>query len=420
MGTIAPPLMPRTARVPTPWPRPVKALLLGTLIVRSAGFVYPYLSFHLLHLGYSAAVTGQVLAAFGGGWLIGQLLCGWLTDRVGRRWTLVSAMLISAAVLPLLAEAETLPAVVCGTVIAGMAYDAPRPVLSAVITDMIADDSQRAAVTGWRHFTINVGSAMTGAAGGLLIGCTGMRLLFWANAVACGCFAVIAYRYLPPGAPCRVRPPSWGTSRAILVDTRLWLLALASTSALTSIAGMFSTLPLLMERDHLPASAYGWTQVANAIAVLAITPVVTPWLSRRVRAGRSLVGIFALSSLVLGLGMGAAGFVDTTVGYSLVVASAVPGEVGLFVAASDILTRSSPDHLRGTYAGIWGSTLAAAVIIAPLLAAWSLAQGGATLVAATTSGTGVLGAAVSLPLAALLNRPRATKSPTSTAPMTAA
>jgi hypothetical protein len=103
--------------------------------------------------------------------------------------------------------------------------------------------------------------------------------------------------------------------------------------------------------------------------------------------------------------MGAAGFADTTFGYSLFAVLAVPGEIVAVVAASDVLNRISPPDARGLYAGLWGTTLAGSVILAPTLTSWSLTLGGDAFVAGTTFTVGLLGAALCWPLAVATSRP---------------
>ncbi|MER7688268.1 MFS transporter [Streptomyces sp. NPDC097610] len=400
------------------WPPAIWALLITTLVARSFGFAYPFLSYRLKEdLGYTTQAVGQVLAVFGVGWLIGQLLTGWSADRLGRRRTLVTAMATAAACLPLMAQAHAFAAVCAGSLIAGVVYDAPRPVVSAVIADLLTDDGQRAAANGWRHGAVNIGAAITGAAGGFLAGHLGFEALFWFNAAACAACAVITHRYLGPdlvAGPGRTAERSPG--RAALRDARLWLLWAASTAALTCAAGMFTALPMLMEDDGLAADAYGLTQVANAGTVIVLTPLLTPWLSRRCGGQRPMLGMLAVSALLLGVGMGSAGLADTTTGYSIAVAAAVPGEIVFFIAASDVLNKISPNDARGLYAGIWGSTLAAAVIIAPVLAAVSLTSGGGSLAALTTLAAGALGAVLCLPLIGLTHRRTATTAPTTPVP----
>lgn len=124
-------------------------LLGGNLLVRSAGFGYPFLAYHVAGRGHGAGAVGAVVAAYGLGWAVGQLLCGWLVDRVGARVTLVSTMLVAAAVLVLMAGLHTVPGLLVGAMIAGLVCDAPRPVLGAVIAELVADPQRRAQLDGW-------------------------------------------------------------------------------------------------------------------------------------------------------------------------------------------------------------------------------------------------------------------------------
>lgn len=387
-------LPPHTTR----WPAAVWALLAGTFLARAAGFAYPFLAYRAADLGFSSQTVGRILATFGLGWLLGQLLAGALSDRVGRRTTLVTSMLLATISLPLLAQAHTETSVLAASLVVGAVYDAPRPIVSAVIADLIPSESRRATVNGWRMWATNVGAALTGAAGGLLAGRSGIALLFWINAGACLVFALLARWFMSPDTTIRRpadRPVNRGAWRA---DSRLWLLSLASVFALTCTSGMFSSLPMLMTRDGLDAGAYGLTQVANSAGVIVIAPLLTPWLSRRGARDEPMIGLLASSSLILGIGMGATGLASSTLGYSVATVVAVPGEVGLMVAAADVLNRISPVPLRGLYAGIWGTTMAIAVVVAPLLTSWSLSAGGSLLVAVTTMGAGLAGAAICVPL----------------------
>ncbi|MFG2785790.1 MFS transporter [Streptomyces prunicolor] len=388
---------------PTRWPPVIWALLIGTFAVRAAGFVYPYLPYRLDELHLDMAAVSTVLALWGAGWFAGQLLCGWLADRIGRRATLAGAMAVAAAGFPLLAEARTPMALGMAAALSGLVYDAPRPILTAVVADTVPDESGRARITGWRHFAVNLGAAVTGLVGGALAEPVGIPVLFWCNALMCAAFAVVVLRVLPPSAPERVLGPRG--HREAFTDPLLWLLWLASLLTLVPVAALFSVLPMMMAQDGLPPTAYGWTQVASAAAVIVLSPLLNPWLARRAKRPAPMVGLLGMSGIILGAGMGSAGLVSSAAGYSAAAALSVPGEIVAFVAATDILNRITPPTSRGVYAGIWGTTLATAVLCAPALGGWALAHGGHHLVALTLLTTGLLGAALCLPLAALLHRP---------------
>ncbi|MFD4525618.1 MFS transporter [Streptomyces sp. NPDC058470] len=389
------------------WPAAIWTLMAGTFLVRGFGFTYPFLPYRLSDLHLTTGTVSTILAVFGAGWLLGSILCGWLADRIGHRATLITTMLLAAAALPLLAQANAVPALFAATFTAGIVYDASRPVFTAAIADAFPEDGVRASVNAWRHFAVNVGAAVAGTVGGMLAGPLGIQALIWVNAAACTLFALLVWRFLPPADPHRHPDgPPPANYRAALSDRGLWLLLLASLCALTCAASLFSSLPMLMAKDGLDAAAYGWTQTANAAAVLLLSPLLNRWLSRQADQPKPMTGLFAASSLALGASMGAAGFASTTLGYSATAALAVPGEIVVFVAASDLLNRISPPTARGLYAGIWGTTLAGAVIIAPSLAGWALTHGGDELAAAATFTVGALGAALAWPLAALIHRSR--------------
>ncbi|MFD7954364.1 MFS transporter [Streptomyces ardesiacus] len=387
------------------------ALLIGTFAVRAAGFVYPYLAYHLAARDVAAQWVTLSLALFGAGWLSGQIACGALADRLGRRATLAGAMATAAVVFPILAQSHSIAALAAASFVAGLVYDAPRPIVSAVIADTVPDEPTRARIAGWRHFATNLGAAVTGAIGGVLAAPLGFPVLFFTNAVVCALFAAVALKAVP--APARhtatAQPP--GDYRAAFRDLRLILLWLASVAAFVPVTALYAVLPLMMAEDGLAASAYGWSQAAGAAAVLILSPLMNGWLARRASGPSPMVSVLAAGSVILGVGMGSAGFASTSTGYATAVVLAVPGEIIAFVAAADVLNRISPAHSRGLYAGIWGTTLATAVLLAPLLAGWCLASGGHLLVAAALTACGLAGAAACLPLRALTHRPLPTPPP---------
>ncbi|MFF8786771.1 MFS transporter [Streptomyces sp. NPDC015125] len=376
----------------------------STFAVRAAGFCYPFLPYHLDALQLPTQTIGRLLAVFGIGWLVGSVLWGWLADRTGRRAALTIAMALAALTLPLMAQAHTVTTLAGATFVAGIVYDATRPVFSAAIAEHYEGDQDRAALNAKRNFAVNAASALAGTVGGLLADEVGIPALLWTNAAACAVASLTAWHFLNDrtilASNCTTPP----ARHAALHDQSLWLLLLASLATLTAAASLFSGLPLLMARAGLPAADYGWTQTANAATVLLLSSLLNRWLSRRAQRGKPMTGLLAASGLILGTSMGAAALATNVFAFSLPAALAVPGEVIAFIAAGDVLTRISPPDAYGLYAGIWGATMAGAVTAAPILASWSLEHGGPALAAATTFSTGALGAFLCWPLTHVIRR----------------
>lgn len=387
------------------YPAVMWLLLGGNLLVRSAGFAYPFLAYHVAGRGHQAGAVGAVLAAYGAGWAAGQLLCGWLVDRYGARSTLVSTMAVAAAVLMLIAAAHSVPVLLVAAMIAGLAGDAPRLVFGAAITALISDPRQRARLDSWRYgWVLNIGAAIAGGVGGLLAEWMGTSLLYRINGIACATFAVVAARCIPAGryqAATPVTALARGDYRQVFADKRLVLLAASGLATLTVLMGIFAVVPMLMNASGLGAGAYGWVQVVNGAAVAALTPLMTPWLSKRLAVGPR-PDMLAVSGVWVTLCMGAAGIAHTTAGFSAAVAACSPGEIVWFVGSAGIVHRITPPASSGRYQGVWSMTTAAAAVAAPILASCSLAHGGRLLMVGNTVTAGLLGTALCAPLARAL------------------
>lgn len=391
------------------YPAVIWLLLGGNFVVRGAGFAYPFLAYHVAGRHHAADAVGAVLAAFGVGWAVGQLLCGWLADRIGARMTLVSTMLVATAVLVLMAQACSVPALFFGAVITGIVYDAPRPVLGAAITDLVPDPERRARLDAFRFgWVVSIGRAITGGIGGMLVGAVGVPVLFWINAAGCLTFAVVAgccvpgHRRRPATAGPKARNISY---RSAFADRRLALLFASSLATLIAVRGLYAAIPMLMADRGLGAGQFGWAQLANALAGLALTPVITPWVGRKVAARfHPRLDILALAGLWTTVSMGWAALAHTTLDFSLATAMSTPGEVAWFVIAAGVVHRIAPAATGGRYHGIWSMAVAVASVIAPILASYSLIHGGHQLVAIVTVSAGALGAALCLPLARTLRK----------------
>ncbi|OBA71714.1 hypothetical protein A5641_10400 [Mycobacterium sp. 1554424.7] len=388
---------PTRARVPA-----VIWILLGAnLLVRSAGFAYPFMAFHVAGRGHGAHAVSLVLAAFGVGWVVGQLVCGGLVDRVGCRSTLVVTMGLSTVVLMALAGAETFSTLLIGAALAGAVFDALRPVTGAIVTALLPEPEIRARVDAWRFaIVVNVGAGIAGGVGAMLADLIGTPGLFVINSIACAVVAAIGVWCLPRDRVQRMTS-SKASYRQALRDIRLVLLFFSSVATLTTVIGLYAVIPLLMTAHGMSASAYSLVLVVDAVAITALTPLITPWLSRRV-AVRARLDIMAAAAGWALVSMAAAAFARNTVSFSVAVAAIAPAVIAWFVVAADILHRIAPPAQLGRYHGLWGSALAVAAVVAPVLGSASLISGGTQLVGATTAAVGAIGVALCLPLARVI------------------
>lgn len=381
------------------YPPQIWLLLAGSFLVRALGFAYPFMSYFVTERGHGTTVVSFVLAACGIGWVLGLLVCGSLVDRIGGRLTLMIAMVGAAAVLCLLSVSHSAPMLIGGAVVFGLLFDAPRPIISAAITELVPDTEQRAKIDAFRYgWVVNAGGAITGALGGLLAVRIGVPALFLVHAAACVAFAVLAACFLPRRGQDSVPATALSGYRNALADKPLLLLYLSSIATLTVMTALFADMPMVMRLHGLGPDAFGWAQVANALGVVILTPLITPWLSRRIAVSPRL-DILAVATLWTTVCMAVAAFATTTTGFSLAGFGVALGETAWFVVAVGIVHRIAPPERRGLYHGVWATALPVAWIVSPLVAAFSLENGGPQMVAVTTFVVGLIGAALCVPLA---------------------
>ncbi|GFN05851.1 hypothetical protein Smic_44070 [Streptomyces microflavus] len=119
-------------------PREFWWLWLSTLVNRLGAFVATFMALYLtLDRGYSASYAGLVAALHGLGGVISSLGAGVMTDRLGRRPTMLIAQLstaVSVAVLGFMVH----PFAIAGVAfLVGMASNASRPAVQAMMADIV-------------------------------------------------------------------------------------------------------------------------------------------------------------------------------------------------------------------------------------------------------------------------------------------
>ncbi|ARG70709.1 hypothetical protein B1T47_18550, partial [Mycobacterium kansasii] len=97
---------------------------------------------------------------------------------------------------------------------------------------------------------------------------------------------------------------------------------------------------MLMADSGLGADEFGWAQLANAVAGIGLTPVMTPWLGRKAATRfRPRLDILAVAGVWTALSMSGAALAHTTLGFTVATAICTPGEISWFVIAAGVVHR---------------------------------------------------------------------------------
>ncbi|MFF5633552.1 MDR family MFS transporter [Streptomyces sp. NPDC012825] len=369
-------------------------LWLSTLVNRTGAFVLTFLSLYLtLELGHSAWFAGLVVALHGLGGVAGSPLGGVLTDRWGRRPTMVTMHLAGAACAAALAVVTSAWGIAAVVLLMGVAMQAVRPPINATIADMVpAHDVRRAYALN--YWALNLGFAVASIGGGAAA-FLGYRTLFVVDAVATVLCAVIVFLRLPETRP-EQRPRAEGKSVAepkvstltVLRDVPFRTLVLLNLLVCLVFTAPWIGLPLTMAGQGLSPSSYGAVIAVNGIVIVGFQLLVNKLTDKR-----SPVLLLVLSSLLFGLGTGATALAGSSVAFAATVVVWTVGEmihVPTNAAATALL---APEHARGRYQGVMGMSWAVAGFVAPILAGAIVDGPGPDVLWAATAAIGVLAAA---------------------------
>ena len=149
-------------------PREFWWLWTSTLVNRLGGFVATFMALYLtIDRGYSASYAGLVASLHGLGGVVSSLGAGVMTDRLGRRPTMLIAQLstaVSVAVLGFMVH----PVAIAGVAfVVGMASNASRPAVQAMMADIVRPED-RVRAFSLNYWAINLGFAVSSAAAGFI------------------------------------------------------------------------------------------------------------------------------------------------------------------------------------------------------------------------------------------------------------
>ncbi|MGW8766488.1 MDR family MFS transporter [Streptomyces sp. NPDC055815] len=368
-------------------------LWLSTLVNRTGAFVLTFLSLYLtVELGHSAWFAGLVVALHGLGGVAGSPLGGALTDRWGRRPTMVTMHLAAAACAAALAVVTSAWAIAAVVLLMGVAMQAVRPSINATIADMVpAHDVRRAYALN--YWALNLGFAVASIAGGAAA-FLGYRTLFVVDAVATTLCAVIVFLRLPEtrpeaavdkqGEPVAEEKVSMLT---VLRDAPFRTLVLLNLLVCLVFTAPWIGLPLTMANQGLSPSSYGVVIAVNGIVIVGFQLLVNKLTDKR-----SPVLLLTLSALLFALGTGATALAGSPVAFAATVVVWTVGEMIHVPTNAAATARLAPEHARGRYQGVMGMSWAVAGFVAPIGAGAIVGGPGPDVLWAVTTAIGVAAA----------------------------
>ncbi|MCT4356925.1 MFS transporter [Streptomyces sp. Je 1-79] len=377
-------------------------LWLSTLVNRTGAFVLTFLSLYLTQeLGHSAWFAGLVVALHGLGGVAGSPLGGTLTDKWGRRPTMVTMHLVTASCAVALALVSTAWGIAAVVLLMGVSMQAVRPSIQATIADMVPEHDRRRAYA-LNYWALNLGFAVAAFGGGAAI-FLGYRTLFLVEAVATALCAVIVFLRLPETRPEARRNPAGEIEEKdrvsvldVLRDAPFRTLVLLNLLVCLVFTAPWVGLPLSMAAAGLEPGAYGAVIAVNGVVIVAFQLLVN-----KVTDKRSPAMLLTVSSLLFAVGTGATALAGTPLVFAATVIVWTIGEMVHVPTNAAATAKLAPEHARGRYQGVMGMSWALSGFLAPILAGWVVDGPGPDFL---WMATGVVGAVAALGYATRLRK----------------
>src|SRR5439155_7435366 len=312
-----------------------------------SGLFVPFFALYLTGtLHASGAQAGALLGLAGGMGLVGAPLGGFLTDRLGRRPTLLFSVALGGVSAIAYGLAPNLLAILLVTPFFGISSDIESPAIGAIVADIV-EPELRTEAYGLNIQSSNVFFAVGPPLGALLSLTVSLRW-FWiiAGSISLVMLAVL-FRAVPETRPATTED-SPVRVREALRDRLLVLLSIGTAIGIFVYVQFDSVLPVFLHNDR------GYA-VATWGAVFAINPILTGLVQypiARWAGKRSPRAMLALGALV----QAAAVFLlwpFAGIGVLIAVTIAVSvGEMILSPVASALAATLAPARLRGSYQAV--------------------------------------------------------------------
>ncbi|BAG20835.1 MDR family MFS transporter [Streptomyces griseus] len=360
-------------------PREFWWLWTSTLVNRLGAFVATFMALYLtLDRGYSASYAGLVAALHGLGGVISSLGAGVMTDRLGRRPTMLIAQVstaVSVAVLGFMVHPVAIAAV---AFLVGMASNASRPAVQAMMADIVPP-KDRVRAFSLNYWAINLGFAISSAGAGFIAEYS-YRAGFLGEALMTLVCAVLVFVKVPESRPARAVVKTVGGKRpqdevrltTVLRDGRY--MGVVGLSFLVSLIFQqgYVGLPVAMGTDGLSSSDFGTAIAVNGVLIVVLQIPVTRFIQHR-DPRRLLI----ISSVLAGYGFGLTAFAGSVAAYALTVCVWTLAEIVNAPTQTGLVVQLSPAEGRGRYQGVYTMSWSVAALVAPLMSGFVIDHYGA-------------------------------------------
>lgn len=336
----------------------------------------PFLALYLHKVtGAPPPVVGAVIGLSAISNLLSGFILGPLSDRLGRKPSIIIGSLISGVTFMGYAFAQNLFAFGALQLLAGMSWAIMGPAFMALLTDL-TPEPMRVRVFGYSYWVTNIGAAV-GPILGTLAGSGKVGLPFILVGGASILLAAVFLFVLPTAVGFqplekRTAMDSLRHMGEALQNRTLALFFLGSAITAMAYSQVDTNIPQYLSLHvanglHL----YAYLISANALTVLVLQPLLSRWQERKPLvwgvAGGALIYAVANASYILA---------TSAAQWILVVVIFTVGEVLLSPGSQAVVAKYAPPDRRATYFTLQNAQWSVSAFIGPVLGGLALVAGG--------------------------------------------
>jgi MFS family permease len=386
------------------YPRQFWLLFWGMLIsTTGASMIWPFLMIYVsetLALPLTAVATLITInSAFG---LVFSFIAGPITDRVGRKWSMVASLLVSGLMYIGLSQANSYWMFALFYSISGAFNPLYRVGADAMMADLVPAEKRPDAYSVLR-ISNNIGIALGPLIGGLLVS-RSYELAFLMAAAGMITYALLVTFLAKETMPQREDHGEtlWETLTGygrVLHDRKYLSFLFAFMFNQMCAAILWLLLGVHAKKNYgVPENIYSFIPMTNALMVVFFQLPVTQ-VTKRFPALPTL----AFGALFYAVGVGGVALANGMAGFWVCMVVMTIGELIMTPTATTLVANLAPADMRGRYMSLYGLTWGVAAGIGPVLAGFLNDNLGPLFI---WYGAGMIGLTSSLFFLALARRER--------------
>ncbi|MDG5473518.1 MFS transporter [Jeotgalibacillus sp. ET6] len=348
-------------------PRKLWVLVIGMMInVTGSSFLWPLNTIYIHeHLGKSLSVAGLVLMANAAASVVGNLLGGWLFDRIGGYRSIMTGIIISVCALLGLNFYHEWPSYLFLLIIIGFGSGVVFPSMYAMAGSVWPEGGRKS--FNAIYLAQNIGVALGAALGGI-VASVSFDYIFLANFLMYAVFfllAVVSYRGITIKA--NIQTSVLQESSQIKNRTAFTALLILCGGYLLCWVGYVqwqSTIATYTQQINITLTQYSLLWTINGTLIVLGQPLIRPVVKKFEENFKKqmIIGI-----LIFMVSFAVTAYAGSFQGFLAAMVILTIGEMLIWPAVPTIANQLAPKGREGFYQGIVNSTATGGRMIGPFL-----------------------------------------------------